>query len=77
MAIDEYHQRVEGSDDDQVCIGRSPDMTSATRSDDSVRTCPALGEVVQAVIDRFRRTRLCVAKSAATMEVGVMSGPEA
>jgi hypothetical protein len=55
MAIDEYHRRDEGSDDEHVRIGRSPDRATATRSDDPLEVYPKLGEVVQEVIEHFRR----------------------
>ena len=55
MAIDEIHRRVEESDNDQVRTRRSPDFSAATRGDDPIEVYPKLGEVVQEVIEHFRR----------------------
>lgn len=54
--IDEYHQWVEWSDEDQVYIGKCPDLITGIHGDDPVKVYQELGEIVQEVIDDFRRT---------------------
>ena len=54
--IDEYHRWVEWSDDDQVYIGRCPDLITGIHGDDPVQVYKELGEVVQEVIDHFQQS---------------------
>jgi hypothetical protein len=53
--IDEYHRWVEWSDEDQVYIGKCPDLITGIHGDDPVKVFQDLGEVVQEVIDHFQR----------------------
>jgi predicted RNase H-like HicB family nuclease len=52
--IDEYHRWVEWSDEDQVYIGRCPDLITGIHGDDPIQVYRELGEVVQEVIDHFQ-----------------------
>jgi hypothetical protein len=54
MAIDEYYGPFGGSDEDQICIGQCADQAAQIDSGDSDKTCPALGEVIQDVLDYFQ-----------------------
>jgi hypothetical protein len=54
--IDEYHRRVEWSDEDRVYIGKCPDLISGIHGDDPVTVYRELGEVVQEVIDHFEQS---------------------
>lgn len=52
--IDEYNRWVEWSDEDQVYIGRCPDLITGIHGDDPIQVYRELGEVVQDVIDHFQ-----------------------
>jgi predicted RNase H-like HicB family nuclease len=52
--IDQYHRWVEWSDEDQVYIGKCPDLITGIHGDDPVKVYEELGEVVQEVIDDFQ-----------------------
>ena len=69
--IDEYHRWVEWSDEDQVYIGKCPDLITGIHGDDPVKVYKELGEVVQEVIDHFQQTgrELPAAKTRPMMEV--------
>ncbi len=69
--IDEYHRWVEWSDEDQVYIGKCPDLISGIHGDDPVQVYKDLGEEVQEVIDHFQRVgrALPVARIRPMMEV--------
>ena len=54
-AIDGYHRWVEWSDEDQVYIGKCPDLITGIHGDDPVEVYKELGEVVQEVIDHFQQ----------------------
>jgi hypothetical protein len=54
--IDKYHRWVEWSDDDQVYIGKCPDLITGIHGDDPVEVYKMLGQVVQEVIDHFHQT---------------------
>lgn len=54
--IDEYHRWVEWSDEDQVYIGKCPDLITGIHGDDPVRVYEELNEVVQDVIDHFKQS---------------------
>ena len=47
---------VEWSDEDQVYIGKCPDLITGIHGDDPVQVYKELGEVVQEVIDYFQQT---------------------
>ncbi len=53
--IDEYHRWVEWSDEDQVYIGKCPDLVTGIHGDDPVQVYKELAEVVQEVIDHFQQ----------------------
>ena len=55
-ASDQYHKWVEWSDEDQVYIGKPPDLITGIHGDDPVEVSKELGEVVQEVIDHFQTT---------------------
>lgn len=69
--IDTYHRWVEWSDEDQVYIGKCPDLITGIHGDDPVKVYKELGEVVQEVIDHFQRTgrELPPARTRPMMEV--------
>lgn len=69
-AIDEYHRAVEASDEDQVYIGRCEDKSAGIHSDAPDQVRPALGEVVQDVIDYFQR---CSGELSARQTVPIVS----
>jgi len=54
--IDQYHKWVEWSEDDQVYIGKCPDLITGIHGDDPVVLYAELCETVEDVIDRFRET---------------------
>ncbi|MFV1968466.1 MAG: hypothetical protein ACC628_23830 [Pirellulaceae bacterium] len=49
-AVDQYHKWVEWSDEDQVYIGRCPDVITGIHGDDPVQVYRELCEVVEDVI---------------------------
>jgi hypothetical protein len=51
--IDQYHRWVEWSDEDQVYIGKCPDLITGIHGDDPVQVYRELREVVEEVIDHF------------------------
>jgi predicted RNase H-like HicB family nuclease len=69
--IDQYHRWVEWSDEDQVYIGKCPDLISGIHGDDPVKVYEELGEVVQEVIDSFQQNgrELPAARTRPMMEV--------
>jgi predicted RNase H-like HicB family nuclease len=52
-ASDQYHKWVEWSDEDQTYIGKCPDLITGIHSDDPVRLCSELCEVIDEVIRHF------------------------
>lgn len=54
--IDQYHRWIEWSDEDQVYIGKCPDLITGIHGNDSVKVYEELGEVVQEVIDQFQQS---------------------
>jgi hypothetical protein len=70
--IDEYHRWVEWSEEDQVYIGKCPDLITGIHGDDPVKVYEELGDVVQEVIDDFQRTgrELPAPRTRPMMEVG-------
>ena len=69
--IDQYHRWVEWSEEDQVYIGKCPDLITGIHGDDPVLVYKELGEVVQDVIDHFQQSGrlLPVARTRPMMEV--------
>ncbi len=69
--IDGYLRWVEWSDEDQVYIGKCPDLITGIHGDDPVRVYKELGEVVQEVIDYLQQTgrELPAARTRPMMEV--------
>lgn len=52
--FDKYHKWVEWSDEDQVYIGRCPDLITGIHGDDPVVLYGELCEVVQDVVNHFK-----------------------
>ncbi len=52
--FDKYHKWVEWSDEDQVYIGRCPDLITGIHGDDPVVLYGELCEVVQDVVNQFK-----------------------
>ena len=53
--VDQYHKWVEWSDEDQVYIGKCPDLITGIHSDDPVRLYGALCEVIEDVVFHFNK----------------------
>ena len=51
-----YRIVTEWSDEDQVYIGKCPDLVTGIHGDDPVKVYEELGEVVQEVIDHFQQS---------------------
>ena len=51
--IDTYHKWVEWSDEDQVYLGKCPDLITGIHGDDAVKVYRDLYEVVEEVIQHF------------------------
>ncbi len=52
-AIERYHKWVEWSDEDQVYIGKCPDLITGIHGDDPQQVYRELREVIEDVIDHF------------------------
>lgn len=52
--FDQYHKWVEWSDEDQVYIGKCPDLITGIHGDDPVALYGELCEVVQDVVNHFK-----------------------
>ncbi|MEQ8847185.1 hypothetical protein [Botrimarina sp.] len=55
-ASDRYHKWVEWSDEDQVYIGRCPDLITGIHGDDPVRVYQELEEVTEQVVQHLLDT---------------------
>lgn len=55
-ASDQYHKWVDWSDEDNVYIGRCPDLITGIHGDDPVTVYEELCGVVEEVIDHFQAT---------------------
>lgn len=55
-AHDQFHKWVEWSEEDQVYIGKCPDLITGIHGDDPVRLYGELCEVVEEVIQHFAST---------------------
>lgn len=53
---DRYHKWVEWSEEDQVYIGKCPDLITGIHGDDAVQVYRELAEVLEDVIDHFQKT---------------------
>jgi predicted RNase H-like HicB family nuclease len=53
--IDAYHRWVEWSDEDQVYVGKCPDLITGIHGDDPVEVYKQLAEVIHEVIDHFQQ----------------------
>ena len=51
--IDQYHKWVEWSEEDQVYIGKCPDLISGIHGDNRLQVYGELCDVVEDVIDHF------------------------
>jgi predicted RNase H-like HicB family nuclease len=69
--IEDYHRWVEWSDEDQVYIGKCPDLITGIHGDDPVQVYRELNEVVQEVIEDFEKSgrELPEARTRPMMEV--------
>ena len=52
---DQYHKWIEWSDEDQVYIGKCPDLITGIHGDDPVKLYAELCEVVADVINHFKQ----------------------
>jgi hypothetical protein len=70
--IDKYHRAVETGHEDQLFIDKCDDPTAGINSDDMDKLYPALGDVVQDVIDYFQLSggEMPVPQSLPMAEVG-------
>lgn len=50
---DQYHKWVEWSDDDQVYVGKCPDLITGIHGDDPVQLYAELCQVVEEVLGHF------------------------
>ncbi len=50
---DQYHKWVEWSSEDQVYVGKCPDLITGIHGEDPVRLYAELCEVVEEVVDHF------------------------
>ena len=53
--VDRYHKWVEWSDEDQVYVGKCPDLITGIHGEDPVQVYRELCEVVQDVIEHFQK----------------------
>ena len=51
--LDQYHKWVEWSEEDQVYIGKCPDLITGIHGDDPLRVYKELCDTVEDVIDHF------------------------
>ncbi|GAA5482786.1 pilus assembly protein HicB [Haloferula sargassicola] len=54
--IDRYHKWVEWSEEDQVYIGKCPDLITGIHGDDPVQVYRELCEVIEDLIQHFDQT---------------------
>ena len=54
---DQYHKWVEWSDEDQVYVGKCPDLITGIHGDDPVRVYAELCEVVEEVLNHFEEAK--------------------
>ena len=54
--IDQYHKWVEWREEDQVYIGKCPDLMTGIHGDDPVQVYRDLEEVLEDVIDHFQKS---------------------
>jgi hypothetical protein len=52
--FDKYHKWVEWSDEDQVYIGKCPDLITGIHGDDPIALYGELCDVVQDVVEHFK-----------------------
>jgi hypothetical protein len=55
-AADQYHKWVQWSEEDQVYVGKCPDLITGIHGDDPVQLYRDLCQVVEEVIDHFQAT---------------------
>ena len=55
-AIDQYHKWVEWSEEDQVYVGKCPDLVTGIHGDDPIQVYRELCDVVEEVINQFGET---------------------
>ncbi len=54
--VDQFHKWVEWSEEDQVYIGRCPDLITGIHGDDPVQVFRELGDVLDEVIEHYHKT---------------------
>ena len=54
---DHYHKWVEWSEEDQVYVGKCPDLITGIHGDDQVRLYAELCEVVEEVVSHWESTK--------------------
>jgi predicted RNase H-like HicB family nuclease len=69
--IDQYHKWVEWSEQDQVYIGKCPDLITGIHGEHPVQVYQELCEVIEEVIEHFRKTgrQLPASRTRPMMEV--------
>jgi predicted RNase H-like HicB family nuclease len=55
-AIDRYHKWVEWSDEDQIHIGKCPDVITGIHGDDPVQVYRELCEVINDVLEHLEKS---------------------
>jgi predicted RNase H-like HicB family nuclease len=55
-ASDRYHKWVEWSEEDQVYLGKCPDLITGIHGEDPVQVYRELDEVLEEVIDHFQKS---------------------
>ncbi len=69
--IDRYHKWVEWSEEDQVYIGKCPDLITGIHGDNPLQVYRELCEVIEEVIEHFAKTgrQLPASRTRPMMEV--------
>ena len=55
--IDQYHKWIEWSDEDQIYIGRCPDLITGIHGEDPITLYKELCETVEDVIEQFQEDK--------------------
>ena len=55
-AVDRYHKWVEWSDEDQVYIGKCPDLITGIHGDDPVEVFRDLCEIIEEIVAEFQES---------------------
>ena len=54
--VDQYHRWVEWSEEDQVYVGKCPDLITGIHGEDPVKVYQELGEVLEELIDHLEKS---------------------